>query len=317
MTSAHEARVVVVGSCNLDLIVEVPQLPAPGQTVLGADVQSRPGGKGANQAVAAHRLGAATSFFAAVGDDQFGVTLRTALDREGLDLAGLLTIQGPSGVALVVVDPDGENVITVASGANRRLRPEHLRGLDEILDPASILLMQLETPIDTCIAAARIAHSAPSRVVVNAAPIPAANVAELNPLLALTDVLVVNAGEGLALRPGPRPATVAEWEALAVALCDLGPGAVVVTLGDAGAVLGEAGSAVGIPAHPVSAVDSTGAGDAFCGALAAALAAGRSTLEAVELGCLAGALATTAVGAQTALPTAADIERVTAVRADG
>jgi ribokinase len=318
MNADGKAAVVVVGSCNLDLIVEVPQLPVAGQTMLGADVVSRPGGKGANQAVAARRLGATTALVAAIGHDQFGATLHTALATEGVDLTDLVTLAGPSGVALIVVDPHGENVIAVASGANRRLRPEHLGGLDARLTPASVLLMQLETPLDTCRAAAGIARDAGARVVLNAAPIPDPATDDLRRLLALTDVLVVNEGEALALCPRPtQPATTAEWESVAAALRELGPAVAIVTLGEAGAVVADADGTAATPAYPVTAVDTTGAGDAFCGAVAAALAGGRAIVDAVELGCLAGALAATAVGAQTALPTAADINRVSAVQAGG
>lgn len=287
--------VIVVGSCNLDLVVEVPVLPTPGETVLGADVLSRPGGKGANQAVAAHRLGARTGLIAAVGTDHFADTLRAALSDAGVDLAGLVTVDGPSGIAVVVVEPGGENLITVASGANRRLAPKHLAGLER-LTRDDVLLMQLETPVTTSLAAARIARSAGARVVLNAAPV--VDDLQLAELLRLTDVLVVNEVEAQALGADD-PLT----------LRDLGPDVAIVTRGPAGAVVADADGVVAVPAYPVTAVDSTGAGDAFCAALTVALAQHRPLSDAVRYGCLAGALATTALGAQAALPTAQDMAR--------
>jgi ribokinase len=300
-------QVVVVGSCNLDLIVEVPRLPAPGETTLGADVVSRPGGKGANQAVAARRLGAATAFVGAIGNDQFGTTLREALHAADLDLTGLVTTDTPSGIALILVDRAGENVIAVSSGANRHLGEEHLASLADLLDDTSVLLMQLETPVATSLAAARIAQECGARVVLNAAPM-AEPTPELAQLLTCTDVLVVNEGEALTLDTNAAT-TGGDWARRANRLQAKGPAAVVITLGADGAVLADGTSAEAVPAPAVVAVDTTGAGDAFCGALAAALAGGHDLPDAVRRGCRAGALATTAIGAQTALPTAADLER--------
>jgi ribokinase len=316
------AQVVVVGSCNLDLIVEVPALPTSGQTMLGADVVSRPGGKGANQAVAAHKLGARTVFVAALGTDQFASALRAALADAGLDLDRLVTSEGVSGMALVVVDPAGENFITVASGANRRLAPEHVAGLSDAFAPASVLLIQLETPIATSLAAARIARAAGATIVLNAAPASTNDDRDLARLLQLTDVLIVNEVEALALCPRPhssrpRPASIAEFETLADGLRSLGPAITIITLGEAGAVLADDAGTTAVSAHPVDAVDTTGAGDAFCGALAVAVSSGRTVIDGVRLGCLAGAAASTAIGAQAALPTSDDLARFGSVVAGG
>lgn len=305
------SAVVVVGSSNLDFIIEVPVLPVAGQTVLGSDVVIRPGGKGANQAVAAQRLGADTTLVAAVGDDQSGSTLRAALAAEHLDLGQLATVDGPSGVALIVVATSAANQITVAPGANRRLSAVHLATLGTVLTPAAVLLVQLEIPTATCVAAARLARDAGATVVVNAAP--PADPADpcFADLLALTDVLIVNEGEASSLSGVSRPPSdVDGWRELAVAIGAQGPPAVVVTLGDAGAVAAEGDASFFVPAFAVSAVDSTGAGDAFCGAVAAALAEKRALPEAVRRGCAAGALATTAVGAQAAMPDKAELERL-------
>jgi ribokinase len=302
-------RVVVVGSCNLDFIVEVPSLPVPGETVLGADVVSRPGGKGANQAVAARRLGADAVFVGATGADQFAATLREALSAEGLDLRHLATTESPTGVALIVIDASATNQITVAAGANRRLSAAHLVGLSDVLEPASVLLLQLEIPVSTCVVAANAARDAGATVVLNAAPVTQPIDDDLNALLDLTDVLIVNENEAMSL--GAQTVIDAGgWLAFAAEFSARRSLAVVVTLGADGAVAAEDGSAFAIPAYRIDAIDSTGAGDAFCGAVAAALAEKRPLREAVERGCAAGALATTAVGAQAALPRVADIERL-------
>jgi ribokinase len=310
MTPRPAGHVVVLGSCNLDVIVEVAALPTPGQTVLGHDAVVRVGGKGANQAVAARRLGAPTAFVGALGTDQFAAGIRDALTRENLDLSGLIEVAGPTGMALVIVEPGGENVIAVASGANRHVTPERFAGLLELLRPGDVLVLQLETPVRTSLAAAELARAARASVVLNAAPISDATDGELATLFGLVDVLVVNEGEARALCPDLDGAA----DRLASALRALGPPVVVVTLGPRGAVLADRDRTLALAPSPVVAVDSTGAGDAFCGAVAAALAGGRALPDAVRLGCAAGALATTAVGAQSALPTLADVTALLAAK---
>ncbi len=292
--SSGAGRVVVVGSANVDLAVRMPHLPVPGQTVLGGELEQRPGGKGANQAVAAARAGARTAFLGAVGEDGYGAALRTALRQSGVDVEQLRTVEAATGVALVLSDAHGENTIVVAPGANARLSRDDLGGLAALLGPAAVLLVQLEVPLDTVTEAVRIASRTGARVVLNAAPAPAA-AAELLPLLPSTDVLVVNAVEAAAL--GAVPASDG-WPAAADRLRSLGPAAVVVTLGGAGAVVADAAGTDTIPAVPVEVVDTTGAGDAFCGALAAELAAGAPIRDAVRAGCRAGAAAAATPGAQ-------------------
>jgi ribokinase len=306
------ASAVIVGSCNLDLVVEVEVLPAAGETVLGGDMASLPGGKGANQAVAARRLGVPTSFVGAVGGDEFGARLRDHLEAEGVDLSGMVTTGGPTGIALITVDAQAKSLITVAPGANRRLTAADMQTLRGRLTPSSVLLMQLEIPVATCVAAARIAREAGAAVVLNGAPIGIAGATGLEELLALTDLLIVNEGEAMHLFAGRNAAPGQDWPALAGQLRAWGPAGVIVTLGEAGAVVAESGAAFAVPAYPVRAVDTVGAGDAFCGAVAAALAERRPLAEAVRRGCAAGALATTSVGAQSSLPTAADLDRLMA-----
>jgi ribokinase len=308
--------VVIVGSCNLDLVVGVEVLPVPGETVLGGDMTALPGGKGANQAVAACRLGIPTSFVGAVGGDEFGASLRDHLEDEGVDLSGLITLGGPTGIALITVDGQAKSLITVAPGANRRLTAGDMKSLRGRLTPSSVLLMQLEIPVATCVAAARIAREASAPVVLNGAPISIGSAAGLDELLALTDVLIMNEGEALNLLAGRHAPPAQDRPALARQLAATGPAGVIVTLGEAGAVVAESGSTFLVPAYPVRAVDTVGAGDAFCGAVAAALAERRPLAEAVRRGCAAGALATASLGAQSSLPTAADLDRLMAAGED-
>ncbi|GAA1861797.1 ribokinase [Asanoa iriomotensis] len=290
-------RVVVVGSANLDLGVGVRQLPRPGETVLGSDVVASPGGKGANQAVAARRLGADAVLVAALGGDRFGADLRVALAGEGLPPDHVVTYDDcATGIALIVVDADGENTIVVSSGANARLDAAALAGLPDLLGSADLLVLQLEIPLDTCLAAARHARRAGARVLLNAAPLPPAGAPALAELLREVDVLVVNEGEA------------AELGGDATALRHRGPAACVITLGARGAVSADATGTRTHRPFRVDAVDTTGAGDTFCGALAAALAEGAELDEAVRRGCAAGALATTRMGAQSAMPMAAELD---------
>lgn len=289
--------VVVVGSVNLDLCLAAPHLPAPGETVLGTSVALRPGGKGGNQAVAARRLGAETRLFAAVGDDQFGADLRKALVEEGLPLDHVTTLDTATGIAAIVVDPSGENTIVVAPGANGRLGPVTL---EPVLGPGRVLVLQLEIPLDTCADAARQARAAGATVLLNAAPLPDTIGPDLGELLALTDILVVNEGEARRLFGSAAPA----WPDVA----RHGPTACVITLGAQGALVLTHDLERRQEPFPVRAVDTTGAGDAFCGALAVCLAQDTPLTEAVRRACAAGALATTKPGAQAALPSAHELE---------
>ncbi len=288
------AHIVVVGSVNLDLAVNVSHLPLAGETVLGSQAAFRPGGKGGNQAVAARRLGASTVLFAATGADSFGDDLRRALAAEGLDTSHLVTAEATTGIAMIVVDSAGENTIVVAPGANDQLSGVDLAG---VLTSESVLLLQLEIPLATCFEAASQARAAGATVVLNAAPLPAES---LDRLLSTVDILVVNEGEASRLFGSAEP----RWETVAAK----GLRACVVTLGSRGALaVTESGSHRQEP-FPVTAVDTTGAGDSFCGALAVALSDGLPLPEALRIGCAAGALATTKPGAQSALPTRAQLD---------
>ena len=277
------ARIVVVGSANLDLVVTAPILPRPGETVLGGEFTTVPGGKGANQAVAAARAGGQVGFVGAVGDDDFARPQRESLVAAGVDVSRLRTVPGPSGVALIAVDEHAENLIVVAPGANAALTDLDAADLAAI-SGADVLLCQLEIPVETVAQAA----ATGTFTVLNAAPagqLPAE-------VLATVDLLVVNEGEAAVLGD----------------LLDLVP-RVVTTLGARGAAYADrAGLRLEVAAPRVRAVDTTAAGDAFTGALAVAWAEGRPVLEAVRWACAAGAVCATRPGASSSLPTRAEIE---------
>lgn len=286
------ARVVVLGSMNMDLVVRVPKLPRPGDTVLGDRLLTVPGGKGANQAVAAARLGAEVRMIARVGGDAFGTELVSGLQADGVDTSGVaVDAVEPSGVALIVVDGEGENQITVAPGANGAVGEAEIARLRGVLTRGDVLVLQLEVPVPAVQAAIGVARAAGARVILNAAP----SGALAHRQMPQVDVLIVNEGEADELG--------------GVALVK-SVGALVVTLGAAGSALYEKNRVTQVEPHRVDAVDATAAGDAFVGAVAFALARGSSLIEAVRLGGAAGAAATTRVGARPSLPTAADLHRL-------
>ncbi len=299
--------IIVLGSINTDLVIRGPRLPGPGETVLGGEFYRAHGGKGANQAVAAARAsGEPVTFIAAVGDDPFG---RDALDHfagENLDTRYLKTVPGqPSGVALILVDRQGENLISVASGANESLSPADVDAVpEEVFHKADVLLACLESPLETTARGLERARDAGLRTILN--PAPANEAIVPRGLLALTDVLTPNEGEA---------ATLAGIEsensagAAAARLRELGCRNCVITLGVRGClVVDEQGNETGIGGHPVDAVDATAAGDAFNGALAVALSEGRPLVEAARFANRAAAIAVTRAGAQPSLPTRAEIE---------
>ncbi|RKS73975.1 ribokinase [Motilibacter peucedani] len=291
--------VVVVGSVNADLVVALERIPRAGETLTASGLERRQGGKGGNQAAAAARLGGDVRFVGRVGDDAEGAAARAALEDDGVDCAALLPTAGePTGTALVLLEGDGENAIAVVPGANARLSPDDVAGaLAPLPGEHVVVLACLEVPVETVHAAARAARQRGWGFVLNPAPaqpLPAE-------LLALVDVLTPNEHELGLLSPGGAPA-----------LLEAGVGAVVVTRGAAGADVVTAQGQEHHDAYAVAGgpVDTTGAGDAFSGTLAWALAAQRPLGDAVEQACAAGALATRAVGARAALATAAEVESV-------
>jgi ribokinase len=316
-------RVVVVGSINADLVIRGERLPSPGETVAGGTFERHHGGKGGNQAVAAARLGVPVAFVGAVGDDPFGVEARAALAAEGIDVSGLATLDGrATGVALILVDRRGENLISVASGANAALEPGAIGpAFDRIgVGPGDIVLVCHELPTTTVREALLTGRALGARTVFN--PAPADGIGRT--VLAAADVISPNRGELLTLaatdaRRSGRASTYGSAAAADVAraartllepsAAGSGVGeAVVVTLGPVGALLVTADSTIDVPSITVQALDTTGAGDAFNGALAAALAEDRPIEEAVRRAVGAGALATTRVGAREGMPSAAELE---------
>jgi ribokinase len=292
-------RVVVVGSVNADYVVRVGHLPRPGETVGDGVLSVLPGGKGANQAHAAARLGAATVLVAAVGTDGPAAAERAALAEDGADTSELVTCDGPSGVAVILVDDAGENMIAVAPGANHRLSAELVaRRLPPLLDARSVVLAGLEVPLAAVAAAAAAGRAAGTTVVINPAPGRA-----LPPDVLAGVILTPNEGEIRLAAPG-----AADEAAAIAAVLDAGARAVVVTRGGRGATLHQSGQpVVTVPAPQVTVADTVGAGDAFNGALAAALADGETLRAGLESAVAAGALACTGRGARAALPTRADL----------
>jgi ribokinase len=301
-----KARIVVVGSTNTDLTVLAERLPAPGETVLGADLMQAGGGKGANQAVAAARAGADVAFVGRVGADDFGRAAVAGLGREGIDTSHLRTDEhAASGVALIIVDHKGENLIAVASGANGRLCPEDVRAAGELIASADLLLLQLEVPLPAVREAVRQARGAGVPVLLNPAPAPA--VGALSDLLGELSYLTPNEGEAARLLGGQAAASPEETARKLVAA---GAGAVVLTLGARGACVCEKGPCRRIAAPAVTAVDTVGAGDCFSGVMAVGLGEGMALEEAALLATCAAALSVQKAGAQPSMPVRAEIEKL-------
>jgi len=297
--------ILVVGSSNTDMVVKAKRLPAPGETVLGGTFIMAAGGKGANQAVAAARLGANVAFVAKVGDDIMGRQAVESFRREGIDTGGVVTDPvNPSGVALITVDARGENCIVVASGANGNLLPSDL-GVEKIKN-AALILMQLEIPLGTVEYVAEQAFAFGIPVILNPAPASALS----NELLKRVAILTPNQKEAEMLSAVPI-VDRASAELAAAVLAGKGVKTVVITLGGDGALVLDAGEYVEVPAPAVTAVDTTAAGDVFCGALAVARSEGRPVREAVAFACAAAALSVTRMGAQPSAPGREEVDRLT------
>ncbi|RSN49101.1 ribokinase [Amycolatopsis sp. WAC 04197] len=284
------SQVLVIGSANADLVVPVDRRPGGGETVLGGDTILSPGGKGANTAVAAARLGADVALLGAVGDDPYGELLKRSLAESGVDTGSLRTSERPTGIAYITVTPDGENSILVSPGANSALRPE-----DVDLDGAEIVVLSLEIPLETVEHAVAKAAEHHVKTLLNLSPAAELSAKTLQSL----DVLLVNEHEAAFLLGG---------EADFPKLLDLGPKAAVVTLGAKGAAVVTADGVTEVPSPKVEAVDTTGAGDAFAGALAASLAKGEELVDAAREAVKVAAITVTRQGAQPSYPTASELE---------
>jgi ribokinase len=305
------ASIAVVGSLNMDLVIRSPRIPRPGETIIGGDLHIVPGGKGANQAVAAARLGARVSMVGRMGQDAFADPLLESLAADGVDRTFVVRDGGAAtGVALIVVDDSGENSIVVSSGANMRLSAADIMAAEAAIAAADLLILQLEVPLESVMRSAELARAHGAQVLLNPAParpLPAR-------LLSMVDVLVPNESEAALLTGLPADA---DGEAAKAAKALLGSGveAVILTLGERGALAAREGETEFAPAFAVQPVDTTAAGDAFVAGLAVALAEGKGLREAVRWGNAAGGLATTKLGAQPSLPTRKAVEEllVTAV----
>lgn len=297
-------RVIVVSSVNIDLVVSVERLPGPGETVTGGRFARHHGGKGGNQAVAAARLGVETAFVGAVGSDAFGAEARAALEGEGIDLRGLVVVEEEAtGVALILVDAAGENSIAVAGGANRALTVAHVRAALGALGLGSgdVVVVGHEIPTASTREALRLGRRAGATTILNPAP-----AGGLTPeILALADILTPNRGELAALATDNEPGAELAARALLDGATDR---TVLVSLGSNGALLVDSRSAMTLPCPPVDVVDTTGAGDALNGALAAGLAAGLELPEAARRAVAAASLAVTRAGAREGMPTTAELQ---------
>lgn len=297
MQSEHNG-VVVIGSSNTDLVVAVDHIPQPGETILGGDLVRAAGGKGANQAVAARRAGASVTFIACVGDDAFGESALQRFTQEGVDTTYIRRASGvPSGVALIAVAASGENSIVVAPGANSHLSPADCEQAQSAIVTARCVIAQLEVPVPAIERGFTLAREAGVTTILNPAP------AQQLPssLLRLVDILVCNESEATIL--SERTVTDRESATLAAPILQrLGLRTVIITLGSAGALAFDGPTRIDVPAYRVPVVDTTAAGDAFIGALAAWLARGESLSDSLRAASAAGALAVQHVGAQPSLP---------------
>ncbi|MBI1815103.1 MAG: ribokinase [Deltaproteobacteria bacterium] len=292
------SQILVIGSLNVDLVTRVPRLPAPGETVIGGTFHTAAGGKGANQAVASARMGAPVAMIGRVGDDMFGAMARAELTRAGVDITHVRTdADAATGTGQIVIDAAGQNSIAVASGANARLSPADIDSAAAVWERAAVLVLQLEIPLDTNAAAIARATALGIPVILNAAPAASFD----DELRRAVSWLIVNEIEA-AQRLRQPVSSIDEAMAAAAALGRLTPH-VVVTLGAQGAVFTAGDSPRHVPAPPVAVVDTTAAGDAFVGALAAALWRGESDDAALRAAVVAGSLACTKLGAIPSLPT--------------
>jgi ribokinase len=302
--------IVIIGSINMDLVLSVPRMPLPGETLSGGRFQTISGGKGANQAVACARLSADSvkvAMVACLGDDAFGSELRAALRRDGIDDSHVSTIEGEaSGVASILVDANGQNSIVLAAGANEALSPAHIDAARSLIEQARIVVLQLETPLATVQHAIKLAHELGKTVVLNPAPAQALPAA----LLAQVEYLIPNEIEA-AMLAGLNAASLDNDAAIEAAVAKLraaGSANVLVTLGEKGVYAALSSGSVHFSAQPTKAVDTTAAGDTFIGGFVAALAEGRSEADAIAFGQRAAALSVARIGAQTSIPYRHELE---------
>lgn len=303
-------KLVVLGSVNADHVLSVPRFPKPGETLVGSGYHIAYGGKGANQAVAAGRTGANIAFIACVGGDDIGTRMKEQFARDGMDTQAVMAIDGSTtGVAMIWVSADGENCIGISAGANAELTPARLQPHLPLINEADVLLMQLESPLNTVEAAAQAARAAGTKVILN--PAPAQPLSES--LLRLIDVITPNETEAQALT-GVVVNTEADAQKAANILHDYGIATVLITLGAKGVWLSEQGKGELIPGFRVQAVDTTAAGDTFNGALVTAQLEGKPLRDAIRFAHAAAAISVTRSGAQPSIPLRAEVDEFLAAR---
>lgn len=294
----NSKKIIVIGSANMDMVVKTSHIPVPGETVLAGSFFMNPGGKGANQAVASARLGGEVAFISKVGNDVFGKQSSQLLDDEGINTFYMLTDgELPSGVALITVDEIGENSIVVAAGANANLLPADLKDALPEIAKAGIVLMQLEIPLETVHFVAKYASSKGVKIILNPAP---ANTLSLD-LLSYIDLITPNQHEAEMIS-GIKVRSINDAKKAAKIIHEMGVKNVVITLGVLGAVILQESKIQVVPAQKVEAIDTTAAGDVFCGALAVALSESKTLEEAVRFASIAAAISVTRLGAQSSIP---------------
>lgn len=304
-------RIIVLGSSNTDMVIKADHLPGKGETIIGGNFFMYPGGKGANQAVAASRLGGRVTLISKIGTDLFGKATLKVFEEEGINTA--FVFQDPdhaSGIALITVDKDGDNCIVVASGANARLLPSDLLDATEAINELSLVLMQLESPLETVNYVAACAFKKGARIILNPAP----SVPLEDELLSKISILTPNLKEAEALS-GLIITDLKTAGLAARKLAERGPATIIITMGNQGVQVYDKGILTHIPVPEVIAVDSTAAGDVFNGALAVGLADGLSLLEAARFAVQAAAISVTKMGAQSSAPYKVEVEELQRVKA--
>ena len=301
----NQNKIVIIGSCNTDMVIKSGKLPAPGETIIGGTFMMNPGGKGANQAVAAARMGGDVTFITKTGNDLFGKESVELYKSEGIKTNYIFSDpDNPSGVALITVDAHGENCIVVASGANGTLSPDNIAKAKTEIETAKIVLMQLEIPMETVEYAAAMAYAKGVRVILNPAPMQSLS----DNLLKCLHMIIPNKTEAEMLS-GVKVTNWASAKIAAQKISEKGVAIVVITLGSLGALIKDGHQYYEIKSEPVNAVDTTAAGDTFCGALTVGLSEGMSIVDAVGLACKAAAISVTRMGAQVSVPYRKEIKR--------
>lgn len=301
-----EKKIIVVGSTNLDMVIQAQKIPMPGETVLGGKFYMNPGGKGANQAMAITKLGGDILFISKIGDDLLGKKSTKLLGTVGLDVRGIILDEDePSGVALVTIDKKGENSITVSPGANQCLTPQDVLNIIKKVEGVEIVLMQLEIPFETVKSVAEYAKSQGIKLILDPAPINE----RVFELFSLIDIITPNIQEAESLA-AMKITNVEDAHNAAGIIADRGIENIVITIGDMGAIVLEKGVFTHVPAPKVEVKDTTAAGDAFDGALAVGLSEGKSLVDSVRFACKVASITVTRFGAQLAIPDREELKNV-------